>query len=239
MRLLVSVFLLAAFTGAMPAAEPDTRKAIDSGLKFLAEDTVAWKSERKCSSCHHIPMTIWALNEAKRDGYAVDEKALAELTAWVTAKDDPAKVNPKQENRKQIFVNQTPLMLALGFEAAAPKDSVARDGLKTMLTILLGDQDKDGAWRLTYVWEPHGSTPDVMTMLALLALTSSRGPDLGVEGKVAQEKGLTWLAAAKPADTPQADALRVVLSKRLGRPAAEWEPSLKKLLARQNADGGW
>src|SRR5439155_17452725 len=38
---------------------------------------------------------------------------------------------------------------------------------------------------------------------------------------------------------PQANGLRLVLSKRLGQPPAEWEPFLKKLLARQNADGGW
>ena len=34
-------------------------------------------------------MTLWSLNEAKKQGYAVDEKALADLTAWVLAKDDP------------------------------------------------------------------------------------------------------------------------------------------------------
>ena len=138
-----------------------------------------------------------------------------------------------------MIVNQTPLMLALGFEAGTPSDPITRDGLKTMLSLVIGDQDKDGAWRLMYIWEPHGSTPDVMTALALLALSAPNAPDLGAEGKTAREKGLKWLAATPPADTPQADGLRLVLLKRLGRPPAEWEPLLIKLLARQNADGGW
>ena len=239
MRLAVAVLVLAALAQPLSAAEPDVRKVINGGLKFLADDAVAWKADRNCSSCHHIPMAIWTLNEAQRRGYAVDDKAAAELTAWVVAKDDPAKVNPKQQERKEVIVNQTPLMLALGFEAADPKDPAARDGLKAMLTLVVGDQDKDGAWRLLYVWEPHGSTPEVMTTLALLALSAPNAPDLGAQGKAAREKGLKWLAAATPSDTLQADGLRLVLSKRLGQPPAEWEPLLKKLLARQNADGGW
>jgi hypothetical protein len=239
MRLSVAAFVLAALAIGAPAAEPDARKTIDRGLKFIAEDAVAWKTERKCSSCHHIPMAIWTLNEAKKSGYAVDDKAAAELTAWAVAKDDPAKVNPKQSQRKEITVNQTPLMLALGFEAGNLKDPATRDGLGAMLKLVLDDQDKDGAWRLMYVWEPHGSTPDVMTTLALLALSASNAPDLGAEGKAALEKGVKWLATATLADTPQADGLRLLLAKRRGRPIAEWEPFAKRLIARQNGDGGW
>ena len=77
MRPTVAVLVLAALVGSLPAAEPDVRKTIGGGLKFLAEEAVAWQAERKCSSCHHIPMTIWALNEAKRRGYVVDDKAVA------------------------------------------------------------------------------------------------------------------------------------------------------------------
>lgn len=238
MRHLLPIAILAV-TSTASFAGTDVRKTIEAGLKSLTEDAVAWKSERKCSSCHHVPMTIWALNEAKRLGYTVDEKARTELTSWVLAKDDPAKVNPKQAERKQININQTPLMLALGFESGDLADATTRDGLKTMLKLLLDDQDKDGAWRLTYVWEPHGSTPDVMTTLALLALSSNNAPNLGGEAKAAQEKGLKWLAETKPADTPQSEGLRLVLSKRMGRPPGEREPLAKKLVARQNADGGW
>src|SRR5439155_1106742 len=41
------------------------------------------------------------------------------------------------------------------------------------------------------------------------------------------------------ADTPEADALRLALYARLGRPAADREPAARRLLARQNSDGGW
>src|SRR5262249_40528813 len=113
---------------------------------------------------------------------------------------------------------------------------------KAMVKLVLEDQDKDGAWRLAFVWEPHGSTPDVMTTLALLALSDSNVADLGAEGKAAVdavEKGIKWLEATPAADTPQADSLRLLLAKRRGRPLTEWEPFARKLIARQNTDGGW
>src|SRR5207247_439597 len=127
MRLQVAVLVLAAQVQPPFGGEPDARKTIDRGLKFVAEDAVAWKAERKCASCHHIPLAIWTLNEAQRHGYAVDDKALTELTAWAVAKDDPANVNPKQSPRTDVIVNQTPLMLALAFEAGNLKDPATRD----------------------------------------------------------------------------------------------------------------
>src|SRR6266516_2563507 len=71
-------------------------------------------------------------------------------------------------------------------------------------------------------------TSTLVIQLALLALTNA--PELDAEGKMALMKGLKWLAAAKPADTPQSDGWRLVLSKRLGRPSTEWEPLAISLL---------
>src|SRR5262249_37149884 len=57
-------------------------KAIAQGLSFLQKDASQWKAERKCASCHHGTMTLWALNEATRQGYAVDAGFLAETAQW-------------------------------------------------------------------------------------------------------------------------------------------------------------
>jgi hypothetical protein len=77
------------------------------------------------AAADHAPFTIWALNEGKRQGYAVDEKALAELTAWAAARDISAKTPPR---RGQIDVNEAPLLLALGIEAGDAR--LAPHGLK-------------------------------------------------------------------------------------------------------------
>ena len=141
-------------------------------------------------------MTIWALNEGKKRGYTVDEKALADLTAWVVSKDHLAKLVAKPAKRELIELNEAPLLLALGIEAG---DATSMpDALRDMLTSVLGDQDTDGAWKLSYEFRPIGSSPEALTTLALLALSAPNAPDLGNAGKAAREKGLQWLRAAKP-----------------------------------------
>ena len=52
-----------------PDFEP-ARKAVERGLAFLQADATKWREERKCDSCHHGTMTVWALSEAKSRGYA-------------------------------------------------------------------------------------------------------------------------------------------------------------------------
>ena len=82
--LIISLTLLVSTLQA-EEAPPEVKTAIDKGLTFLAKEGVAWKGQRKYSSCHQVPMALWSLNEGKKLGYAVDEKAIAELTEWVVA----------------------------------------------------------------------------------------------------------------------------------------------------------
>jgi hypothetical protein len=263
---LISLTLFSIVVGSLQAEEAplEVKTAIDKGLTFLAKEGVAWKGQRKCSSCHQVPMALWSLNEGKKLGYVVDEKAIAELTEWVVAQDDPGKVFPKPAPKAETpkveapkaeipeaegakgappktetNVNQTPLMLALAFEAGETKSDAARERLTTMLSAVVKEQRPDGSWGLMYVWEPFGSTPDVITNLALLSLSSPSAPDLGEAGKAAQAKGLAWFTAAKTEETLQGSALKLLLWRRLGKPVAEQEPLVKQILGWQNSDGGW
>src|SRR5690348_16827492 len=70
---------------ALPAATSAPRKpgeAIESGLSFLVNDVAKWRAERGCATCHHGTMTVWALSEAKAQGYAVPTEAFAEIMQW-------------------------------------------------------------------------------------------------------------------------------------------------------------
>src|SRR5262245_23129639 len=79
---------------------PSVKQTIDRGLAFLAKDNVAWKKTKQCAECHHAPFTIWALREGKKHGYAVDEKELADLTAWAVGKNTPADDGTKQPKKE-------------------------------------------------------------------------------------------------------------------------------------------
>ena len=170
------------------AGEPSTesRATVDRSLAFLAKEALAWKEQRKCASCHHAPMGIWSLNEAKKRGYTIDEKAVTDLTAWVLSKDDPAKVFSKVDP-KDKFTNETVLLLSLGIGAGAIGDEATRDGVKKLLTSLLEMQRPDGSWKMQSLTQPIGSTADVMTSIALLSLAAPNAPDLGQPGKDARK----------------------------------------------------
>src|SRR5262249_32290850 len=48
-----------------------------------------------------------------------------------------------------------------------------------------------------------------------------------------------WLADTKCDDDAQSVAMRLVLWKKLDRPAKEWQPLVQRIKERQNTDGGW
>src|SRR5215207_2101360 len=79
---------LAAGLRLAPAAAPKPStartpgKAVERGLEFLQNDAAKWRKERDCSTCHHGTMTVWALSEAKSQGYEVAAEKLAEATKW-------------------------------------------------------------------------------------------------------------------------------------------------------------
>jgi hypothetical protein len=108
-----------------------------------------------------------------------------------------------------------------------------------MLMTVIEKQRADGSWGVLFVWEPLGSTPEVITTLVLLSLTSPNAPDLGEAGKAAQAKGLAWLLAAKTDETLQSWTLKLLLFRRLGRPVEEQQPIARRIIGMQKSDGGW
>jgi len=241
MRPLTATAVLFALAARLPAADAvpaDVQKAAERSLAFLAKDGLAWKENRKCASCHHVPMTLWSLNEARRSGYAVDEKALADLTAFSVAPDDRAKVFVQRPPQAKNFMSQGALLMALGLQAGEIKDKATRERLDKAVSALMTDQTADGSWRLGEGRPPIVAGPGVLTTLTLLALPAQNG-EKSKETKAAREKALKWLANTKPEDDLQALALRVVLRQRLGKSGKELQPLAKQIASRQNADGGW
>src|SRR5713226_4007204 len=149
----ISTLPVAAAPEAVPTAQ-QVRSAAQRSLAFLEEEGIRWKESRKCASCHHAPMMIWALNEAKGNGYAINEKALAEVTTWVIAPDDPAKVFPKPPppNPKAPpapagkRVNQAAFRLAAGIGASRLLDAPTKAGLDRLVKLVLEQQEADGTW---------------------------------------------------------------------------------------------
>src|SRR5262249_7714843 len=79
---------------ANPVPPGDVRKAIERGIDYLEREGAAWVKKRGCASCHHVPMMVWALHEARDRGHRVNETALGEIMSWALAEKDHAQVFP-------------------------------------------------------------------------------------------------------------------------------------------------
>ncbi|HEY2838054.1 MAG TPA: hypothetical protein VGJ26_02815, partial [Pirellulales bacterium] len=65
----------------IPAATPEqVHQTVDRAIVYLQTESGSWWSTRHCAACHHLPMPVWALGEADRQGYAIDKKFLAATT---------------------------------------------------------------------------------------------------------------------------------------------------------------
>src|SRR5262249_14553891 len=237
----IVVSLLAAVASAQDARpkKTDVDATIGRGLGFLVKDALAWEKGNKGATCQHASLVIWSMREAKQRGHTVDEQVLAELTKWVAQSGDgkfglarPASA-PRAASPKAVY-----FALALG---ADPKpDVVSQKGLELLLKTVKAEQTGNGSWSAWPGTRPpiFGNSDESLTALATLAVlpAAAAGDD---SAKAVRDKGIKWLAKTRTDDDPQSIALRLVIWTRLGRPAKEWQPLVRRIKDRQNADGGW
>jgi len=243
MRSIVAIIVII-LPGAALAQDVRARAAkvdgtIDRGLAFLVKDALAWKKEHKCVSCHHAALVVWSMREARQRGHAVDEPVLADLTKWIAESGNgkfglarPASA-PKAFSPKAMW-----FALALG---ADPKpDALSQKGLNLLLGTVKSEQTENGSWSTWPETRPplFGNSDESMTALATLAVLPAAASG-DASAKAVRDKGVQWLTKTKTDDDPQSIAMRLVLWRRLNRPAAEWEPLVQHIKKRQNADGGW
>jgi squalene-hopene/tetraprenyl-beta-curcumene cyclase len=214
-------------------------------LAFLLKDATEWRNARKCATCHHGTMTVWALSEAKLQGYAVDPASTADFVTW--AKERLEKIDLPRDTRPGWSMVSTPaLYLAVMAEAVPGQDAISADDLRRIAGHLVRHQETDGSWAWSSAPAKNRAPPvfesdEVATLLAYVALGSQvlADPNEPSAARESRDKGAAWLAKAEPTETTQAAAFRLLVKSR-ARPAAKDLPAeIDQFLLRQNADGGW
>jgi hypothetical protein len=126
------------------AAPEGARKAVERGLAFLQADAAKWRKTRKCATCHHGTMTVWALSEARSRGYPVDDNTFRDLTSWT--KERLAGIDKPRDTRPGWSMVSTPaIYLAMMALAVPAQDAVSPDELKRIAGHLLRHQEPDGS----------------------------------------------------------------------------------------------
>src|SRR4029077_15354748 len=77
--LCLSQMVLAGEPAAIPPATTEQiHQTVDRALVYIKAESDSWLKTRQCAACHHAPITLWALGEAERQGYAIDKKFLVD-----------------------------------------------------------------------------------------------------------------------------------------------------------------
>jgi squalene-hopene/tetraprenyl-beta-curcumene cyclase len=222
---------------------PQLRQIVGRSTQFLEKEGAAWMKKQQCASCHHIPVMVWALNEARNRGHPVNEKLLSEVTSWALAAENHAQVFPELPlDKKRTEIDYLgPLLLALGVGAIRDRDAAVEKARQRLLAHAVSQQGMDGSWHANPGGRPpvHASR-DVQTTWLLLALSDpAEAKDTKDDWKAPREAAAEWLSRNPAADSHQALAMRLLVQQRLGKPADEIKPLLDSLVGQQNEDGGW
>jgi hypothetical protein len=204
--------------------------------------------ERKCATCHHGTMTVWALTEAKSRGYEVAAGKLADTVKWT--KERLERIDLPRDKRPGWSMVSTPALYLAVMTLGVPKqEAVSADELKRIAGHVLRHQEADGSWAWSSAPAKNRPPPvfesdEVATLLAYLALDPQIAPEKRSEVGEARKRAAAWLVKAgngpsRPKETTQAAALRLIVKARAGEPAKALQPAINEFLKRQNKDGGW
>lgn len=241
----IALVALAVPLRAARAAEPQAavarppHKAVEQALEFLVKDNAKWRAERGCVTCHHGTMTVWALSEAKQQGYLVDAKVLDETT-WETKKAVVRRFSKPREPTIQLITSAFYLGIMSQNLPILTRDEMLREQAH-----LARFQEPDGTWELRNQMgsglPPTSESRETIVLLGLLAWEPNilAGSEQAAAAHAGREKAVAWLRDNKSTDTLQAIALRLLLDVRSGKPAKELAPAINRLLAMQHTDGGW
>jgi Prenyltransferase and squalene oxidase repeat len=231
------------------ATTPQVHQAVDRATKYLQTESAAWLNTRKCAACHHVPMPLWALNEADRQGYTIDKKYVADtfesllgtkenLLASRIFPDPTAPPDPRPQGRG---LNMGLPFLAFAAQTLSSLTEGQKQSLKLIAEEIVKKQQPDGSWEwfATLRRPPINESQTTDAAWIILALQGQKGPDAPKAQREALAKAIAWLDAAKPSYLHQDTALKVLLGIRAGKPRKALQGPIDELLARQRADGGW
>ena len=233
-----------------PRATPQqVQQTVERAIGYLQTESAAWLNTRKCAACHHVPMPLWALSEAERQGYAIDKKFVADtIESLLGSKDKllaskifPNPADPPDPRPQGRGLNMGLPFLAVAARSLPSLEEGQKQSLKLIAEEIVKKQQPDGSWEFfaTLRRPPINESQTTDAAWIIMALEGETGPDAPESQRAALSKAIAWLDAAKPSDLHQDKAMKVLLGARSGKPRETMQTTIDELLALQRADGGW
>src|SRR5579872_5113309 len=235
---------------AAPSATPrQVHQAVDRALGYLRTESAAWLNSRQCAACHHVPLVLWSLSEAERQGYAIDKKFVTDTAGSLLGSQDkllsskifPNPADPPDPRPQGRGLNMGLPFLAVAARALPSLEEGQKQSLKLIAEEIVKKQQADGSWEFfaTLRRPPINESQTTDAAWIIMALEGETGPDAPESQRAALSKAIAWLDAARPRDLHQDKVFKVLMGVRSGKPRETMQTTIDELLALQRADGGW
>ena len=137
-----------------PAKPQQVQQTVDRAIGYLQTESAAWLNTRKCAACHHVPMPLWALSEAERQGYAIDKKFVADTTESLLGSKDklmaskifPNPADPPDPRPQGRGLNMGLPFLAVAARSLPSLEEGQKQSLKLIAEEIVKKQQPDGSW---------------------------------------------------------------------------------------------
>jgi Prenyltransferase and squalene oxidase repeat len=248
--LCLSRLALAAERASGPAATPlQVQQTVERAIRYLQTESTAWLNTRKCAACHHVPIVLWSLSEAERQGYAIDKKFMTDTTEsllgsrekLMASKIFPNPADPPDPRPQGQGLNMGLPFLAVAARSLPSLEVGQKQSLKLIAEEIVKKQQPDGSWEFfaTLRRPPINESQTTDAAWIIMALEGEMGPDAPESHRAALSRAITWLGAAKLSENHQDKALKVLMGARSAKPRETMQTTIDELLALQRADGGW
>lgn len=220
MTAILALFFLA---GAAPE-----RRAVE----FLVQEVPRWSRENHCFSCHNNGDAARALFVARRAGYTVPERALADTMQWLLKPErwDEIHGNPAASDKKLARI-QFAAALSEAYRTHVTNDHKA---LLQAADSLLKLQETGGEWLVD-----TGGLPGAPATYgaALSTYLARRTLETASQSRFAEPiaRANHWFASAQPENLLDAAAILLAMP----RSEIVRRKCLPLLLSAQTSDGGW
>jgi hypothetical protein len=232
-----------------PATPQQVQQTVDRAIGYLQTESAAWLKTKKCAACHHVPMPLWALCEAERQGYAIDKKFVTDMADSLLGSKDrlmaskifPNPADPPDPRPQGRGLNMGLPFLAVAAQSLPSLEEGQKQSLKLIAEEIVKKQQPDGSWEFfaTLRRPPINESQTTDAAWIIMALAGETGPDAPAAQRAALSKAIAWLDAAKRSDLHQDKVLKVLMGVRSAKPRKTMQTTIDELLALQRADGGW
>lgn len=231
----------------LPPTPPQLKQTVARAIAYLQTESAAWLRTRKCAACHHVPLPLWALSEAQRQGYTIDKRFIADTfesllgsrEKLLTSRIFPNPADPPDPRPQGRGLNMGLPFLAVAARSLPALEKGQKQSLNLIMEEIVKKQHADGSWEFFATLRRPPINESQTTDAAWIVMALDGDTDAPAAQRVALKKACAWLAQAKRSGDLQEEALRLLLALRAGKARGEMQTAIDALLARQRSDGGW